>query len=978
MANPRQISQRINELLGAQGDAIDSAELAQIAPSYAELTRRTHDRLGRCHDLLARGLRSEAVQESDIEPSLLNMVAALEIDDFQAWDNVCRKHGLPQPSPLSRHVASELNRAYAADQLVAPLLREYRFRCLSRRPLTERIAALRGIAGLDKNNSVWNESLVALETHRLGEVRHEIERSLGNADELLAIQRELLDDRRRVSAPDKLVRRVDEGLRTTLVKQAQEELRTLLPALHEAYSAMDYRAAKGLLESWDATLKSVGQSHLHLPEDLREPVQPIMDWVQSTAQQHERDIAFRRECTRLQGLIDHSDSIEDLARAYSRVTGYDLPLPDTLGEDYRRARQRLELRTARRRRNRLAAAAGIVLLAGVSVGWTINSRLADRRITQTLAEVERDISQVNLSAAADRFAGLSADHPDATRRDDVQQIKLSLDQAIAREEERRANFVALDLLLSQAADSPLNAVDIQTLESLSLTDEEKAQASDWRNLLNNQQLTQQQQRETQMLARANSLRDKLSQIDSTQIDDDPDAVLIALSQARGEIVQLRSGPDVSTTTAALIESASRQEDELRRAAVFVVDQRVARAKQVASLDQVIASSSSAETLASALRRYSRDHADDFGRAKTFARAAQDAQAWRSIEAWQKLVSAVDHGQTPEDLADVARRIRELDAYLESFPRSPVRDAVKAYRNKWAGALLVSSDSGPWLGRLPEILRAPVIRDLNSLQTNDEKRFYVVGQGNSRETSLGTIIDVVLTPDITQSKTISLRPGTAGKITASPQSLLAVALLAQIADYRLGDWDTFHVDLIETVLTHTGVDTVLQGVLITMVIDEAQKTLGEIDPELQRFRKLLNAQNEDGLNWLDPNDLTAGTVREHLDTVIAERLPDFVAMRRRINANAKAVDEHFGQSVQGRGVLLREGGMVRVAGMPDIASEDVTALLAVAPGAEAPYEFLPLGHTEDGTLRLRPDQAVGVPEGTMVFLLPHDSAQGFAR
>ncbi|MEM9419622.1 MAG: hypothetical protein AAGA25_11320, partial [Planctomycetota bacterium] len=421
MPNARQISQRINELLEADSVSVSSAELSSLATSYADLSRRAHDRLARCHDLLAEGLRSEAIQEADLEPSLLKLVAALEIKDFRGWSDCCQKHNLPLPSPLSRHVAAELNRGYAADQLVAPLLREYRFRCLARRPLTERIAALRGVAGLDQNNNVWNESLVLLETHRLDELPVEIERALGNVDALRTIQRELLDDRRRIPAPAAMINRVEEGLRTTLVTQAQDQLRTLLPALNEAYTAMDYRVARGLLESWDATLKSVGQSHLHLPDDLREPVQPVMDWVQTTSQQQEREIVFRQESAHLRSLVDSPTTLEELDQAFQRASQFDLPLPDNLAEDTRRARQKLVLAAARRRRNRLVAVAGVGLALVACVGWGINQQIKDRKVTQALNDVERGMSERNLQLAHDRFELMAANHPSAMDRPDVNQ-----------------------------------------------------------------------------------------------------------------------------------------------------------------------------------------------------------------------------------------------------------------------------------------------------------------------------------------------------------------------------------------------------------------------------------------------------------------------------------------------------------------------------------------------------------------------------
>ena len=132
MPDARQITEQVRAALRSEMRA--GEEDAALATSYALLTRQAHGRLSRCGDLLSNGLRSEAVQEAEVEPALLPLVAALELPEFEAWDARCRRHGLDRPSPLGDDVVQELNRAYAADQLVAPLLREYRFRCVTRQP----------------------------------------------------------------------------------------------------------------------------------------------------------------------------------------------------------------------------------------------------------------------------------------------------------------------------------------------------------------------------------------------------------------------------------------------------------------------------------------------------------------------------------------------------------------------------------------------------------------------------------------------------------------------------------------------------------------------------------------------------------------------------------------------------------------------------------------------------------------------------
>ncbi|MEM1109635.1 MAG: hypothetical protein AAGH99_13200 [Planctomycetota bacterium] len=977
MPNARKISQRINELLAPDGPSVSSAELAKLASDYSELSRRAHERLGRCHDLLAESLRSEAVQESDLEPSLLKQVAALEIKDFRAWHACCQEHKLPLPWPLSRYVAAELNRAYAADQLVAPLLQEYRFRCLARRPLAERIAALRGVAGLDKENHEWHESLILLETHRLSEIPAELEKARGNADALRALQRELLDDRRRVPVPASIQKAVDEALRDTLVRQAQHELRTLLPSLNEAYSAMDFRVAQRLLNSWDATLKSVGQSHLQLPDDMREPVQPIMDWVQTTSQQQQQEIVFRQECGRLRDLIDSPTDLNELDRAEQTVANFGMAIPDALAEDTRRARQRLMLDASRRRRNRLAAVAGLVAAAAVGVGFVINQQVNEKKVTSALAEVERGLREGNFDTANERMVVLASSYPSALSRTDVIEVKTDLDRALDDEEQRLDRYASLFSRLMDKPGGELTDEDVDELQSLARLAKEKTQAQELAGRREAWVLEQQRQREARALADIEDLRNQLNEIQPAHIDREPQAVLTVLNDLRSDIADLQAEGGWNSATSSALDAAARRERSVREALDFVLAQEAQAQQRSLSLEQVVAASGTAEGLSAALGRYATNHADDAGRAQSFEQARRDKQAWLAIEAWQQL--NLDQ-RGPSDLTQVAMLLRDLDAYLSAYPRSPVRETVEAYRQRWAQALLVSSDSGPWLGRLPEVLRAPVIRDLNVIDTSEDRRYYVVGQGNRRETSLGTIIDVILTPDITQPETVKIPAGTASEVRASAQAKLAADLLARIADYELSAWPTFHLDLVEAVLDARDVDTVLRSVLVTMIIDEAESTLGRVHPDLAQFRKLLNAQNEDGLNWLNPDDIIAATVRGYQDRIIAERRPNFSEIKKTIAAATDAVTERFGWRLADAGVLLRENRVANVSGLPESLSEriDYDAYVAFAPGDSSAYRLREIGKIRGGRLSLSQTQAAGVPEGSMVFLFRTPEKTSLAR
>src|SRR5687767_9088108 len=89
--------------------------LADLASEYAALCREANARLRRCGDYLRRGMRTEAVHLAEAQPSLLDLVAALDFPELQEFQNTCSIYELSPPPKLLMEVAQELNEAYALE-----------------------------------------------------------------------------------------------------------------------------------------------------------------------------------------------------------------------------------------------------------------------------------------------------------------------------------------------------------------------------------------------------------------------------------------------------------------------------------------------------------------------------------------------------------------------------------------------------------------------------------------------------------------------------------------------------------------------------------------------------------------------------------------------------------------------------------------------------------------------------------------------
>ncbi|MEM1445587.1 MAG: hypothetical protein AAGF84_05990 [Planctomycetota bacterium] len=945
MPDARDITQRIAGWLRSGAIPGDS-QGAATADAYAVMIRRAAERLNRCAGLLAQGLRTEAVQEADAEPELLAQIAALELPDASAWGELCRRQGWAVPEVLRTDVAALLNRAYADEDLVEPLLREYRLRCVVRAPIRARLAALRALAGVDRANRPWHDALVDLEQARHQEIRREIDENHGDVDALLELRRELSDDRQKVRPPTDLVRRVDEALQDGRVLRAQRRLEALLPTLEDAYSAMDFIACQRLLDDWSQTLKAVGRSALHVPEPLRQRIEPILLWTQRQAEAQAEDLRFREACDRLADVTRQPGTADSLQAALDEASSYERPLPGTLGEDARDALD-LRRRTQRRRRNlKLGGAlAAAVTLAGLVGVWGAQ-QAKQRDLVNQSALVTQAADADDLATAEARFASLSESHAAHLDSPEATAASEALNAARQREHDR---LEAFDDLIVSLKDSPVEiwkSESIKEAETLARSEQERASTAELRTRFDAHRKQDADAANAQALDAVVELRASLNVWDGAAIDADPLSAKQAGQTIASEAGQLAADERLRTSTAALLSALIQRADRVIEASNGVLRRERAAEAQATAKQALVAVADQPEDLASALMLFA-ERFPEAREAPAFAAAAAAGDAWVATEAW--LALSKDWAGPPRSRVEAAERLRAIEAHRVAHPGSPWRGAIDRYAAYWGGALLASAEDGPWEKRLPELMRAPAFRDLGMAETNDGRRFYVVGDGNRRETSLGTSINVALTPDLTRLTPMDFPAGVLGPIALSPQASLANRLLSQLGAFEISRWDTFVVEVVATIDGAEDVDSVLRGLLLGLILDAYEAAVGALPSELAELRSRLELHADDAANWMDPGDLAAQRSRDALTELFAEPI-DFEAVRNALDQRRAALIEAIRPEVVGHALLLRdEDGQRRMMMRGSDVGEPAT-LFAVVQDSQDVSAWRSVGRVDqDGTV-----------------------------
>lgn len=336
MADIYELIERMQVTL-ASSNRPSKEHLRELHDELTNHIRRTNKRLRECDALLAKGLRTEAIQLAEQEPPLLDLVAVLDFPELPEWNDFVAELGLTVAPDLQIEIASELNRAYSDDSPLNEHLRKFRLSSLSRAPLRTRIELLQKIAAIDAGNPIWESDLKSFEEVRQRQIKEQFQTASRNQDlqELREIAKELHGTW--LSPPPKqLIQRVDQDVKSLQQRAAQKRLVKLADDLLDAHDESDLTWAAELQEEWDKVLKFCGTS-----DDIREcqrKVRPVLNWLSGQKKRREEQSRFDDAVERLQRSIDSGHDLPELHRRFAAATRFsEFELPDDIQDAYESA-----------------------------------------------------------------------------------------------------------------------------------------------------------------------------------------------------------------------------------------------------------------------------------------------------------------------------------------------------------------------------------------------------------------------------------------------------------------------------------------------------------------------------------------------------------------------------------------------------------------------------------------------------------------
>lgn len=318
-------------------------DLERHADQYFNACQLANQRLGELDRLLTKGLRSEAIMLSQSYfPELLEMVQILDFHMLPRWNELCERKGIKVAPFINGQIASDLNKAHAMNQTLAPLLASHRRYALTNSSLKDRLAVLYQICEIDSENELWEDDIALLEKERVEQIDAAFnERSVCTSYHLVSeYWAELNSGRWTIEVPIELLQKANIRLEALQGSQATQTVIATTPEIKIAIDRGDFPKARSIITKCDGILseysnaKEVG-TLLKEYFSLKQVVIEQFNEEQRIANYKQALVSFKKYLLNTEPSdVDWIDLKQTLRRRYGAIQQYDLPIPSNITDDY--------------------------------------------------------------------------------------------------------------------------------------------------------------------------------------------------------------------------------------------------------------------------------------------------------------------------------------------------------------------------------------------------------------------------------------------------------------------------------------------------------------------------------------------------------------------------------------------------------------------------------------------------------------------
>ncbi len=861
------------------GATLPTRELLALSDEYNRQIDSVNRRLQEVGILLHSGHRSQALQDAESLPPVLEEAATLDFNAAREWAEVCQQHELPQPSQVDLNRASELNNAYFVELRLTPLLVRNRRLALSRAPTEVRIQVLKHLAEEDRSNPIWPQDLIAFEKVRLREIERDLPGIIraGNITQIEKLRQEL-SGKWLEPVPDAIRKQVEDihhALKTKAARNALPELEALILAAHQQQDSESLRAA---LSQWQDRASAAGIAR------QPEPVAAAAAWLEQTDQSIARDRLFTNALMELEATLDVTTSSSqlktELERAWTKVQKFDRALPQVLVTRYETRRAELQL-DSRRRFVVLAVGTGcLILVIALGVAFAIHLTLQSSQTSQWVSTLEKAVAQDRLPDAEQIIRQIQQDNPKATSIPVVADAIARAHAAISEDKSRAERF---ELAMASCEKSGVEALDqsvYETAQRLAKRDFELVRLERFGALVKSSRQKELQARDNEFKSSLETVRERFVQTKDNATLSPADRAIqmqgiaddLRKLTARNDVSPgIKGAGDILLSNVLTILKGTQDSVEHTR-------------KRTESLDRLRILMATPSEYARALTQFAQDNPDS-PLTPDFTRAAAYKPLWTSAKFWADTLPALGPVSDTANTEEVRKKIQDGLAADGSEPFKHQLTGIEDYLAKQNKFVL----DRPWEDRLKRALDASFVSNLMMVQTKSVSgipgaRYYLLPGtqpvlGNDARGKEVYTFPYILNPAQAAG---SEPPGGNAQVPVdiyqppvkSPQSLFADQARPLLSERNaLANWESYHLQWlqyagrpganvkIEPILHTNLAQLILPGVFTYDLVADRQA--------LEDLRKTLSNFKIDTA-WIDPFNQPSDKLRTQ---ILQEAPPD---------------------------------------------------------------------------------------------------------
>lgn len=959
MLSSHECINQIQHILSA-GEAVAKEKVAELVWAYASACQQVNEKAQRCLELLRQNRRADAQRLAKQPPDLEQELRLLDFPERVAWLGLCETAGLPIGQGLDVDALDGIvQEIYSEGGALDHLLKTFRRMSIGRAPLAERLRLLRDIRRADPQHDLWTEHVRAFEAARQAELLKEGEAADASGD--LSTLENILGELKSgewLSPPVRFIAAVERIIIPHRRRYAMARFAELASDLHEAHGRMDEQRCRFLLSQVEAVVSQTGVSPDAATEAAIEPVQTWLD--QLDAAQRE-DAAFEAACAALELAIDENKDRLALEKLAGAVFRFERGMPELLAARFNSRMEELGRKAKRRFALTLTGViGGVLILAGLVTAVIVWQSLSSER-ERWRGEIASALEKGDLEGAGRLLSGVAEKNPEVSASPEIVSLYREHQRRVQEESARREEFQGIQKAVEEKGPESPDPKALERGTQLARTLSEKQWVEDWRQKYEKAADDKRRQREVQFrqkLDELKALHAKFSEGEQARRED-----LDALAAPCMEMAKELAGwTDVSKSLQAEVVAIERHVNQAMKMFQDATGKRQAVREVLARLPSL---ADNPDELVRTLEAFVQNY-PEHPLAPEFTKAVSMGPHWRAAQAWRLLVEGWQGQLRVTDGQAALSRQMQMEDYMKQHGGGPVGRLAKDYRAYLTSASAAFAD-GRLIGvaKVKEVLNHPVFTPaLRMIRTRDGRAYYILEKDlreqRANDRLMGyTFKHMTSTAPAYAERNLSIGEILEGPLPA-PQTTFAKAALARLDAFKGPGWETFYLELAALAQEQKGMDPVLVGQVLQLVLDFASNTTPYRVDQVKQWVSQISAENLDFVAWLDPNSSGAEKARPRVEQILKSMGP-----LKSVAADVqKNLDSMFASvsAYSPVGIVLNSPGPIQFGQTPP----DGKAYVLWGKPGEVPG-FIEIGSIQGGKFAGAPEAVAQYPQGSPVFV-----------